>query len=740
MHGLTNHLVLNAYRNLSEELVEKLAGVIAYEYAQELPAAIKLCQEIATHFPNDAVVNHYLGLLNFHLSDYILALKYFNIAIKIEANPTLYNHVGILYCQLEDFDNAINHYNQALELNPSYGEVYYNLALALTKKYKFFDAEQNLYRAIQHHYISPTLYYNLAYILHQQNKTQQAIVYYQKALELKPNYLECAYNLAEIYTQNKDFKNALIIYNKILNFKSDWSEIYLRIGLIYYYLEQFRKAAEHLETASIFPNLIIYQRLGICYQNLSDFKRAFSAYERGIQLYPDSFELLTDMINLCKNICQWDNLEKLIARAVLFIDRAQSVAFALHILLNFNLEQELAFSKKIASFYQREIKHLQSTINFHFQFQKKRKVRIGYVSSNLRSHPNSHLIKNMLPNHNKDDFEIYLYSTGPRDGSIYSTYIPAYADKFTDLYQDDIQSAVTKIYHDKINILVDLTGYLKYSPARLLALRPAPIQMRFLGSCGTSGAEFIDYLIADKYVVKEDEEKYYSEKIIYMPHTYFITDDQQIIGEETNKKEQGLPEDKLIFCCFNGSRKLEPTTFSSWMKILNQTPSSVLWVLARWDVCKQNLLKEVKKYGVDSERIIFASPLAKEQHLARLKLADLFLDSFYHTAHTTAIDALWVDLPLVTRYGQNIAQRGASSILIALGLPELIATNIKEYEEKAIFLANNPLILKNIQKKIVDHKKNMPLFNTKLYVSYLEAAYMKIWNFYLNNKQPQSIY
>jgi protein O-GlcNAc transferase len=735
--------ILDYYKNYSiipHELIIKLQQITNYEQTKDIKSAVQLCQKALIKFPNQQIVLHYLGILNLQLGQPKNALEYIDKAIKINSKEfLLYVHAGIANCQLGHIDNGINFYKHALELNPQFGEAYYNLALALAQKKKFYEAEENFYSSIQHNYVTPVLHYNLGNILYVQKKLEQAIFHYQKAIELNPAYLECAYNLGDIFIEMSQFDNALMIFRKILHHKPDWIEIHFKIGLAYYNLKKFKEAAQHLDIASALPNPIIFLRLGACYNYLHDLNKQRAAYEQGLTIFPENFELITDYINLCKNCCLWDNLDSWIIQAIKTVGESKLLFFASHILLNLNLQQELIFATKIAQHTQNKTEALKNNCRFEFKNNKKRKIRLGYISSNIRNHPNSHLIMNMFPAHNKENFETYLYSTGPRDQSYYAICIPTFADMFVDLYNKDTETAAKKIYQHEIDILIDLTGYSKYSPTAILALRPAPLQVRFLGPCGTSGSDFVDYLVVDKTVVLPGEDQYYSEKLIYMPNTYFITDNQQRIGAKTTRLAHGLPKDIFIFCCFNGARKLEPVSFKSWMNILHRVPNSVLWLFVTETITRKNLINEVKKYNIDTNRIIFASRIPKEEHLARLQLADLFLDCFFHTAHTTAIDALWAELPIITLCGQNIAQRGASSILKAIGLPELIATNILEFEEKTVYLASNPSALHEIKRKIIANKNVMPLFNTELFVRQLEMAFMQAWEYHKNKQPPHHI-
>jgi predicted O-linked N-acetylglucosamine transferase (SPINDLY family) len=291
-----------------------------------------------------------------------------------------------------------------------------------------------------------------------------------------------------------------------------------------------------------------------------------------------------------------------------------------------------------------------------------------------------------------------------------------------------------------VDVAVDLTGYTKYSRPGIFAERAAPVQVSYLGYIGSMGVDYIDYIIADKIVVPIEQQLNYSEKIVYLPHSYQVNDSKRKISDrQFTKKEFGLPEEGFIFCSFNSNFKILPATFDSWMRIMKTVDSSVLWLFVDNPTAAANLLQEAKNRGVDSKRLVFAQQMPLEDHLARYRLADLMLDTLPYNAGTTASDALWVGLPVLTCMGKLFAGRMAASLLGAIDLPDLITTSREEYEAKAIELASHPDKLREIKDKIGRSRQTTPLFDTKLFTRHIEAAYEAMYLRYQVGLPPDVI-
>ena len=368
------------------------------------------------------------------------------------------------------------------------------------------------------------------------------------------------------------------------------------------------------------------------------------------------------------------------------------------------------------------------------------RLRVGYVSGDFRYHATAHLIRKLFQVHDRAQFEIVGFSLRPGDGSRYWRDIVAGCDRFVELFGLSNTEAAARIAQEGIHILVDLHGYTRYAQPEIFALRPAPVQVSFLGYPGTLGAEYVPYLIADPIVLPDELRPWFSECPVYLP-CYQVNDDEQpIAAAGMTRADAGLPEAGFVYCCFNRPNKIEPKSFGAWMRILAQVPGSVLWLLASDARVADRLRLAAQSHGVEPARLAFAPPLPKAEHLERHRLADLFLDTFIYNAHTTASDALWAGLPVLTLPGKTFQSRVCASLLTALGLPELIADGGVEYEALAVALAREPERLYAVRARLQERRRTGPLFDTAGFARSLEQAFGAIWAAYAAGRTPKALY
>ena len=342
--------------------------------------------------------------------------------------------------------------------------------------------------------------------------------------------------------------------------------------------------------------------------------------------------------------------------------------------------------------------------------------------------------------HDRCCFKVVAYSYGRNDNSGYRKQIERDCDKFVELDSMNHLEAAHAINNDEVDILVELKGYTEGNRLEICAHRPAPVQVAWLGFPGTTGADFLDYIITDRIVTPREHAQYFSEKFVYMPHTYQVNDCHQKIAENKfQRRDFGLPEDGFVFCSFNEPYKIESVMFDVWMNVLSRVPQSVLWLFKKEHATEENLKYEAGLRGIDAHRIIFADKLPKDKHLARLQLADLFLDTRIVNGHTTTSDALWASVPVLTLQGNHFASRVSASLLRAVGLPEMITTCLPEYEAHAVQLAADPGLLKTIKEKLSRNRLTKPLFDTVCFARNLEHAYNMMWQIYLQGEEPRQI-
>ncbi len=364
-------------------------------------------------------------------------------------------------------------------------------------------------------------------------------------------------------------------------------------------------------------------------------------------------------------------------------------------------------------------------------------LKIGYVSADFREHPTAHLMRSLFRCHDRCRFEIYVYSLRGDDGSAYYRQIRDDSDQFVDLSSMDNTAAVRRIQADQIDILVDLMAHTHFARPEIFALRPAPIQVNWLGFPGSSGADYMDYLLADPVVLPADQAAFCTEQPAWLPECYQVNDRWQDIAETgVRRADQGLPEQGFVFCSFNQMQKLEPAMFAVWMRILGQTPGSVLWLHTHSEEAPERLRAEAAMRGIAGERLIFAERLPKARHLERHRLADLFLDTRIYNAHTTASDALWAGVPVLTCIGEAFPARVAASLLRAIDLPELITHSLEEYESLAVRLATRPVELAGLRAKLAGQRLRTPLFDTERFARHLERAYELMWERHAQRLPP----
>jgi len=367
------------------------------------------------------------------------------------------------------------------------------------------------------------------------------------------------------------------------------------------------------------------------------------------------------------------------------------------------------------------------------------RIRVGYLSADLHEHATAYLMADLWEHHDRSRFEVFAYSYGPDDGSAMRQRLVRAFEHFIDVGGELPAQTAQRIRDDGIDILIDLKGYTGGARTEIMAYRPAPVQMQFLGYPGTMGVPFIDYVVADRFIVPPAHEADYAEKLIRLPHCYQPNDRQRRIADAPlSRAAFGLPEDAFVFCSFNSTYKITPAMFDTWMRLLEAVPGSVLWLLEWSPQAVGNLKAEAAKRGVDPARLVFGRGLRLPEHLARHRLADLFLDTLPVNAHTTASDSLWAGLPVLTCAGDSFVSRVAGSLLTAMGLPELVTTSLAEYEAMALRLAREPGLLASLKARLDANRLTAPLFDIERFTRDLERAYEQAHDLWLSGQPPRS--
>ena len=511
--------------------------------------------------------------------------------------------------------------------------------------------------------------------------------------------------------------------------KPDYAEAWSNKGIVLNKLNRFDEALAHYDKAlGLKPDYAeAWSNKGVTLNELKRYDDAIAKYDKALSLKSHIDWVLGDCLYLRMQICSWAGFEKSLDLIYEKLMTGEKVASPFPLL---SLADDGLLHKKSSEIYIQSRYPSNSVLLPIIKRPNCQKIRVGYFSSDFRSHPVSLLTAELFELHDKDRFEIIAFSFGPDDGSEMRSRLNKAFHQFIDVSpMSDME--IVKLARDlHIDIAVDLTGHTQYARTGIFSYRVAPIQMSYIGYLGTMGADYYDYLIADKTIIPDSSQKFYSEKILYLP-SYQVNDRKRIISErQFTRAELGLPDTGFIFCCFNNNYKILPPTFDGWMRILNAVEGSVLFLYADNEWSKANLIKEASLRGVDSARLVFGGRITSEEYLARYRVCNLFLDTFPYNAGTTASDALWAELPVLTLMGQSFASRIAASILNAIGLPELITSTQEEYESLAIELALNSKKFTDIKLKLEANRLTAPLFDTPLFTKNIEAAYIKMMERY----------
>jgi len=533
-------------------------------------------------------------------------------------------------------------------------------------------------------------YFNLGAVLSNAGELVAAEEAYRTAVKLAPNFLQPRLNLGSLLERAGKPEQAI----------AEWR-----------WIEQNVSLAQPENKALL---LMAINNLGRVLEGQKQFYEALYFMNKSLSLEPDQDEVLHHWVYLRQKQCAWPIYDKVPRVSQAAMTRATS-ALAMLSISDDPAAQLAAAQRYVAKKVISNVPALANPKGYGHS-----KIRIAYCSSDFSLHPVSMLTVEMFELHDREHFEVYGYCWSPQDGSAMRQRVINAMDHFTRIDQMTDEEAAQKIRADEIDILVDLQGQTAGARANMLAYRPAPIQIAYLGQPATTGLPSIDYVIADRFLIPEDTAQYYSEKPLYMPDVYQVSDRKRVAGSKPSRESCGLPAEGFVFCSFNNNYKLTPEMFDVWMSILRRVPGSVLWLLADNPWAEDNLSREAEARNIDSQRLVFAGRVSPENYLARYQVADLFLDSFPFNAGTTANDALWMGLPVLTCSGRSFASRMAGALLTAAGLQELITYNFQDYEEKAVWLAGSNADYSNIRTILNRVKSDGVLFDTSRFVGNLE--------------------
>jgi protein O-GlcNAc transferase len=670
----------------------------------------------------------FLGVILIKFKNYKKARELLEQVVLIKPNfADAYNNIGICLEKLNDLDGAIKNYNLAINNRPNFAEAHNNIGVVFQKLRNFDQAILQYKKAISYKNLYLDAYINLANLFKETKQFEEAIKNYDLAINLNPNLAEVYNNKGNALKEIRKFEEAIKNYDLAINLNPNLAEVYNNKGNALKEIRKFEEAIKNYDLAiNLNPNFAeAYFNTATTLQDIKNFEKAVLYFQKAL--------LLDKEIPFCKGYllhakmlcCNWSGLNELYKEIYNDVEKNRYSATPFGYQAICDDESNL---QKCAQLYSsKRFPEIKNNL-FSKKVSKNKKIKIGYLCGEFREQATSILMTEVWEKHNKEDFEIIAFDSGWDDKSLRRNRIINAFDKFIDISKVSDLDAAKIIYKEQIDILINLNGFFGTGRPVVFSYRPAGIQINYLGFPGTIGSKYIDYILCDQTVVPLESKKFYNEKIIYLPDSYQANDTKRNISDKKFLREElSLPNESFVFCCFNNNYKITPNMFDVWARLLKKIDNSVLWLIEGNPEATENLKKEAKIRNIDASRLIFAKRMKLEDHLARHKNADLFLDTLPYNAHTTASDSLWAGLPVLTCLGKAFPGRVAASLLRSLDLPELITYSENEYISKAEELALNPEKLTLIKNKLDINKFSQPLFNTELFCRSLESAFKVIF-------------
>ena len=679
------------YAPLLQQMLQEFQG-------QRLEAAERLARSILRINPKDLVALQVQGLCMAMQGRVGESVEPFTKASALDSkNPELLSNLAKAQHGSNLFAEAAKTYEKLNRLVPNNAQILTDMGTSYAKA-KDFDKAFALYeRAIE---LQPGYFLawsNRGNLLAELSFNAEALVSYEKSLELNPNYPEAWTNYGNALFSLGRFAEAVSAHERALSLNPSYGEAWSNHG-----------------------NALLELKMG---------EEAYESYQKAYALKPLHPYLMGQLLSAKLTSCIWDDQEPSV-RSMLDLVASNTPATIPFALLQ--TPANLDLQKRCAQIFiaDRYPKHPSFNEPLNRSDENKQKIKIGYFSSDFKNHPVGILMQNLIQHHDRSKFEIIGFFLNSKSGDEVEKALLDQFDTSFDLFGLNDVDARNLILQQGIDIAIDLNGHTSGARTGLFARKVAPVQLNYLGYAGTSGSDFYDGLIADAIAISPDQETYFTEKILRLPHSFFPLDTSirlDTFGTLPTKASQGLPESGFVFSCFNNPYKINPEIFNIWMRLLKAMPESVLWLSKTSDKVVKNLRDQAQKLGVDPNRLVFATRVpARGDHLSRLRLADLFLDTPHYNAHATAADALWAGVPVLTVIGDTFAGRVAASQLNAAGMSELIVQSNDQYFEKALELATKPEELSAIRNKLETNRSTAPLFDSKQYVQDLEQIFLGI--------------
>jgi protein O-GlcNAc transferase len=694
-----------ARRPASSSAPRLLERAIGHHQAGQLADAERLYLQILQGDPDDFDAKHLLGVIRHQQGRSVEAADLIAAALRVNPQSArALSNYGLILSELGRYEDALGALDRAVQANPGFADAHNSRGHSLQRLRRNEEALESFERALalQPGYVEA--HNNRGNALQGLRRYADALASYDRALALRPDYPEAHYNRGSALKQLGRDEEALAAFDKALALRPGYAEALFSRG------DVLAQRKRHVE--------------------------AIASYERAIAIWPDHPHALSGLADTALAVCDWKRTEELTDRLTAGIGAGTAIVNPFTLI---RLTDDPALHRRCAEAFARDrTKSARPALRDAGKWRHD-KIRVAYLSADYHSHATAYLIAELIELHDRARFDIVGVSFGPDDGSDIRKRLVGSFDRFLDVRAKSDRDVAAMLATLKVDIAIDLKGYTQDSRPDILSFRPAPIQAQWLGYPGTLGTDLIDYVIADETVTPDDHAPFYAEKIVKLPGCYQVNDRKRAIAEGTpSRRDAGLPDAGFVFCCFNNSFKILPPVFDVWMRLLQEVPGSVLWLLQDNAGAEENLRRAAAARGVNPARLVFAGRVKLEEHLARHRLADLFLDTLPYNAHTTASDALWAGLPVLTCLGRAFAGRVGASLLRAVGLPELVTHSLADYEALALRLAGDAAMLAAFRDKLAKMRIAQPLFDTDRFRRDIEAAYAMMWDIWQRDEHPRA--
>jgi predicted O-linked N-acetylglucosamine transferase (SPINDLY family) len=718
-----------------------MAEAVAAHQRGQVARAQAMYRQILESEPDNPDALHLLGVTCTQSGEFEAALEYIDRAIALRpGDAACHSNRGKALAGLGRAADALASYDRAVALAPGYAEAHNNRGNALRALKRAADALASYDRAIA---IAPgyaEAFGNRGNALMDLRRPEEALASYDRALGLKPGLASAHANRGVALLESRHLAGALASFDHAIRLAPGNAEAHANRALVLLRLGRPGDALAACDAAlGLNPgHATALAHRGLVLQQLGRMEEAAACYGRAVALRPDAAFLYGTWLHACMKVCDWSRWESSVAEMLGMLEAGLPVAppFALLAVTDSAARQRRAAEILVQSRFPAVPEPRTPD-----RRPRTERLRLGYFSADFHDHPTMYLMAELFERHDRDRFELMAFSFGPDRRDAMRRRVETAFDRFLDV-RDRSDGEIAALARElEVDIAVDLKGFTQDHRIGIFAHRASSLQVGYLGYPGTTGAGYLDYLIADRVLIPDASQRHYSEKIVYLPGCYQVNDRRRPAADAPlDRRDLGLPGSGFVFCCFNNSYKITPPVFDGWMRILGEVRDSVLWLFAENSAVARNLRREAGARGIDPARLVFAAPLPQPEHLARHAAADLFLDTTPCNAHTTASDALWCGLPLLTQAGESFASRVAASLLQDLGLPELVTHSQPEYERTAVALAGDAQRLARIRGSLAEGRLAAPLFDAGRFAGTIESAYLEIHARWLRGEPPAHLY